>query len=87
MQYGVTNSMKMAISVDDAFMQQADAAARDLGLSPSELIADALRDYLRKRRQTRTTDQLNLAYANVPRADERRLVRRLRAKLPVQDRW
>ena len=79
--------MKTAISVDDALMEQADAAARDLGLSRSGLIADALRDYLRKRRRVRTTEQLNVAYSNVPSADERSLVRKLRAKLPVQDRW
>ena len=79
--------MKTAISVDDALMEQADAAARDLGLSRSGLIADALRDYLRKRRRVRTTEQLNVAYSNVPSADERPLVRKLRAKLPIQDRW
>jgi metal-responsive CopG/Arc/MetJ family transcriptional regulator len=79
--------MKTAISMDDALMQQADQAARDLGLSRSGLIADALRDYLRKRRRTRITDQLNQAYANVPNPDERRLVRKLRTKLPVKDRW
>ena len=87
MQYGITSSMKTAISVDDALMEQADAVARDLGLSRSGLIADALRDYLRKRRRARTTEQLNVAYSNVPSADERPLVRKLRAKLPVQDRW
>ncbi len=42
-------------------MEEADAAARDLGLSSSRLIADALREYLRKRRRTRITEQLNQA--------------------------
>ena len=87
MQYGITESMKTAISVDDSLMEQADEAARDLGLSRSGLIADALRDYLRKRRQTRISEQLDKAYANVPSPDERRLVRKLRTKLPIQDRW
>ncbi len=79
--------MKKAISVDDALMEQADQAARDLGLSRSGLIADALREYLRKRRRTRITEQLNKAYPNVTSEDELRLVRKLRTKLPVQDRW
>ena len=87
MQSGITKSMKTAISVDDALMEQADEAARDLGLSRSGLIADALRDYLRKRRRSRITEQLNRAYSNVPSPHERRLVRKLRTKLPVQDRW
>ena len=87
MQCGITKSMKTAISVDGALMEQADEAARDLGLSRSGLIADALRDYLRKRRRTRITELLNQAYATEPGPDERRLVRTLRTKLPIQDRW
>jgi len=79
--------MKTAISVDDSLMEQADEAARSLGLSRSALIAEALRSYLRQRRRERISEQLNQAYADVPSADERRLVRRLRTKIPVQDRW
>ena len=79
--------MKTAISVEDSLMKQADQAARDLGLSRSGLIADALRDYLRKRRQALITEQLNQAYSNEPSPEERLLVRRLRTKLPISDRW
>jgi metal-responsive CopG/Arc/MetJ family transcriptional regulator len=79
--------MKTAISMDDSLMEQADEAARDLGLSRSGLIAEALRDFLRQRRRTRIREQLNQTYANDPSPDERRLVRKLRTKLPVQDRW
>src|SRR5437764_5432784 len=80
MQLGITKSMKTAISVDDELMEQADEAARVLGLSRSGLIADALRDYLRKLRGTRITEQLNQAYSSVPSANERRLVRKLKTK-------
>ncbi len=79
--------MKTAISVDDALMEQADAAARDLGLSRSRLIAEALREYLRQRRRTRISEQLNQAYAKDPDPAERRLVRKLRTKVAVHDRW
>ena len=79
--------MKTAISVDDTLMQEADAAARDLGISRSGLIANALREYLRKRRQGRISEQLNQAYANEPSPEERRLVRRLKTKLAVPDKW
>lgn len=68
-------------------MEQADAAARDLGLSRSGLIAEALRDYLQHRRRAQITDQLNQAYADHPTEDERRVVRKLKTKLPVQSRW
>ncbi len=87
MQYGITKSMKTAISVDDSLMKEADDAARDLGLSRSGLIADALREYLRKRRQDLISEQLNRAYSNAPDPDERRLVRKLRTKISIQDRW
>ncbi len=39
MQNGITNGMKTAISVEDALMEEADGAARDLGVSRSALIA------------------------------------------------
>ena len=42
MQNGITKSMKTAISMDDSLMEQADDAARELGLSRSGLIAQAL---------------------------------------------
>lgn len=79
--------MKTAISVEDSLMEQADSAARELGLSRSGLIAEALRGYLRDWRKTRITEQLDEAYANVPSAEERVLIRKLRTKLPTLDRW
>lgn len=50
-------------------------------------IADAIRDYLRKRRRMRIVEKLNRTYSKAPGMDERRLVRKLRAKLPRQDQW
>ena len=68
-------------------MKQADEATRELGLSRSELILTALRDFLRQRHWARICEQLDQTYANTPSDNERRLVQRLRTKLPVQDRW
>jgi len=79
--------MNAVISVEDALLAEADIAARDLGLSRSGLIAEALREYLLRRRRARVSDQLNQAYANGPSPDEQRLVRKLKKILPVQDRW
>ena len=87
MQNSVTKSMKTAISMEDSLMEQADDAARELGLSRSGLIAEALRSYLRERRRSQISEQLNRAYASGPSADEKRLVRKLKTKLAVQDRW
>jgi metal-responsive CopG/Arc/MetJ family transcriptional regulator len=79
--------MKTAISVDDSLMEQADAAARELGLSRSALIAEALREYMRRRRQAQVSEQLNRAYADQPDTNDRRLVRKLKTKLRPVDRW
>ena len=79
--------MKTAISLEDSLMEQADSAARDLGLSRSALIAQALQDYLRRRRQSTISEQLNQAYSDQPDPAERRLVRKLKTKLSNADRW
>lgn len=79
--------MKTAISIDDALMEQADAAARELGMSRSGLVAEALRGYLDERRRRSITEQLDAAYAEAPNAGERRLTRRLKSKMPLVDRW
>ena len=85
MQCGITKSMKTAISVEDSLMEQADTAARELGLSRSGLISEALRGYLQQRRKAHVSELLNEAYANVPSPEP--LVKKLRTKLPVVDRW
>ena len=79
--------MKTAVSVEDSLMSQADDAARELGLSRSGLIAEALREFLQKRRKTQITEQLNLAYAKQPDPAERKLVKKFRSKLPNLDKW
>jgi metal-responsive CopG/Arc/MetJ family transcriptional regulator len=87
MQNGITIGMKTAISVEDTLMAEADGAARDLGVSRSALITEALRDYLRRRRQAQISEQLNRVYANEPELSERQTVRKFKTKLPNLDRW
>ena len=87
MKSGITKGMKTAISVDEDLMEQADDAAHELGLSRSGLISAALREYLQRRRQAHVSSQLNQAYANEPNVNGRRLVRKLRTKVPALDRW
>lgn len=87
MKVGITTGMKAAVSVDDALMEQADQAARDLGLSRSAFVAEALRAFLRQLQQAQITEQLNRVYADEPNPSERRLVKKLRSKLPIKDAW
>lgn len=85
--FGITRSMKTAISVEDSLMARADDAARELGLSRSALVSEALLNYLETRQNAKVTEDLNKAYAQVPTANERALVRKLRTKVPIVDRW
>lgn len=80
--------MKIAISVDDRLLSEADSAAREMGLSRSRLIATALEAYLRKRRQDEITARLNEVYA-VPDPDEARLLKLMKAKFAstIKDSW
>ncbi len=64
----------MAISLAESLMLQADKAAQEMGISRSGLIAEALREFLQKRREAEITKQINLAHANDPEPAERKLV-------------
>lgn len=85
--HGVAESMKITISIDDSLMSHADKVARDLGLTRSGLIAAALVNYLQQRERVRIRKQLNGVDANRASLAESCLVRKLRQKLNVQDRW
>jgi hypothetical protein len=58
--------MKTAISIPDPLFEEAEAAAKDLGLSRSKLIQTALEEFLRRRRDDEVTRRLNDSYANSP---------------------
>jgi len=79
--------MKTMVHLDDLLLKQADQAPRDLGLSRSELIAEALRCFLRQHPQNQVTAQLNRAHIAEPTPAERMLIGKLKTKLPVTDAW
>jgi metal-responsive CopG/Arc/MetJ family transcriptional regulator len=56
-------SMKTAISLPDHLFEEAEAAAKDLGLSRSKLIQTALEEFLKKRREAQITAGFNEAIA------------------------
>lgn len=79
--------MKTAISVDDGLMEKADQAASELGLSRSALVAEALREFLQRRRDVQITEQLNAVYGEDEQEVELELVRKVRTKRTVADAW
>ncbi len=57
------NTIKTGISIDKGLFREAEAAARRLKVSRSQLFARALRDFLERRENRRLFKQLNEAYA------------------------
>jgi metal-responsive CopG/Arc/MetJ family transcriptional regulator len=81
--------MKTAISLDDDLLRAADEAAQSLGLSRSRLFAIAVGDFLERHRKDEMLQRLNEVYADGIDASEKRLLRRVKAKVrrTIGDRW
>jgi metal-responsive CopG/Arc/MetJ family transcriptional regulator len=81
--------MKTAISIETPLLEETDRVARKMGLNRSRLIALALTDYLRQRRNREMLEQLNSVYSEEPSAAERPTGAQRKAKLHsvTKDRW
>jgi metal-responsive CopG/Arc/MetJ family transcriptional regulator len=55
--------MKTAVSVPDELFREADAAARRLRVSRSQLYATAISEFLERQRTDTITERLNEVYA------------------------
>ncbi len=71
-------NVKTAISLQESLAEQADALARDLGISRSRLFALALEEFIRRYENRRLLEKINSAYADAPDAAEQALQRRIR---------
>jgi metal-responsive CopG/Arc/MetJ family transcriptional regulator len=60
---GYTSGMKTAVSIPEDVFDQADALARQLGLSRSQLYANAVAEFVAKHRMRDITARLNEVYA------------------------
>jgi len=58
--------MKTAISLPNDLFKEAEAAAKDLGLSRSKLMQTALEEFLKRRRDEKITATLNRSLAKHP---------------------
>jgi metal-responsive CopG/Arc/MetJ family transcriptional regulator len=58
--------MKTAISIPDDVFESADKMAEELGISRSELYANAVAEYLAKHRAADITPKLNEVYGKEP---------------------
>jgi predicted transcriptional regulator len=58
--------MKTAISVPDAVFRQAEAAARRLRISRSQLYSMAITEFLKRQQASSITERLNEVYSRQP---------------------
>jgi metal-responsive CopG/Arc/MetJ family transcriptional regulator len=58
--------MKTAISLPDDLFESADALAKRLGVSRSELYATAVAEFLAKHQHAKVTERLDQVYAQQP---------------------
>ncbi len=78
--------MKTAISIPDEVFEFADALAKELGFSRSEIYATAVAEYLAKHRAEEVTERLNQVYAEAPSGVPREL-RRAQARSVGSVEW
>jgi len=77
--------MKTAISIPDEVFDKAERAAKRLGVSRSELYANAVRDYLERHRDENITEKLNQLYVEVDSSLPPELERMQSASLGKED--
>ena len=73
--------MKTAISVPDPVFASADALAKRLGISRSQLYATAVAEYVTKFQATKVTERLDAVYGKAGSRLESRLARAQRRAL------
>jgi hypothetical protein len=80
--------MKIAISVDDELIVEADRTAREMGVSRSRLFSLALESYLRNREHERMLE-LNRVYAGEGGTEDKRLAARIKGQFrsSIQENW
>lgn len=77
--------MKTAISLPDSVFEEAEALARQLGLSRSELYTKALKAYLRKYNRNQILNKLNQIYSKESSELDPVLAKMQFMSLPLED--
>jgi metal-responsive CopG/Arc/MetJ family transcriptional regulator len=78
--------MKTAISIPDKVFRSADALAKRLGISRSELYATAITEFLSKNQSRQVTARLDAVYAEEDSSLSSNLIQ-LQTKLLGHEEW
>jgi uncharacterized protein with von Willebrand factor type A (vWA) domain len=73
-------TVKTAISLPEPLFTRAKEAANRLEISPSQLVARAVEEFLKRYESRKLLDSLNRAYEDSPSADEREQMQAMRTK-------
>ena len=76
--------MKTAVSLPDELFRQAEASARRLRVSRSQLYANAIADFLRRQDDSSITQRLNEVYSRRPAKVDAALARAQLRSLPKE---
>lgn len=77
--------MKTAISIPNSVFEQADALARKLKMSRSELYTEAIKDYLRENHVEEVTAKLNEVYEKAASNFDESLLKAQTASFPKEE--
>jgi metal-responsive CopG/Arc/MetJ family transcriptional regulator len=73
-------SVKTAFSIQESLFKKADALARRLNISRSQLFSLAVEQFIRQHENRQLFEQINIAYDDVPDMEERERLLRLKTK-------
>ena len=63
-------NVKTAISIQESLFKEAEALARQLEISRSQLFAMALESFVKQYENRQLLEQINVAYSDAPNPDE-----------------
>jgi metal-responsive CopG/Arc/MetJ family transcriptional regulator len=70
-------SVKVAVSLPEPLFERVEAVAKELRVSRSRVVADALAEYVNRRENRRLLERVNAAYGDGLDAEERELLRHM----------
>ena len=83
----ILRPMKTAISLPDTLFESAEALAHRLGVSRSELFANAVAAFIEHHDRTALTERLNAVYADAADEPPDLGLARLQARSLPRDQW
>lgn len=82
--------VKTAISIDHRLLEETESIAQEMDIPKSQVVSQALEDFIRKYRNKQLLMQINAAYAHEPDAEDQAalaIIRSHRRKIGERDEW